>query len=236
MVEETLEASKGRDMVGLSESEDEADDEVLLTGVTAVGTLGGCADRRYRSFQKNEPLHMEKITVVFGHSQSHMFRVVEPVNVRGFRVEATADSVLKVLDIARSLWEELDSKPPKAPEAASWMTKRKASVLTGDTASLESLASSSLESLMRPIHGKVQWDPARKAWRIYYNKSSAKDADRKVRQVSVKHKDAKTGADLPRQVFIQKKYAAYRLACGKWDELDQTSRHKILLDADVDAS
>ena len=42
-------------------------------------------------------------------------------------------------------------------------------------------------------------------------------------------KDAKTGAPLNRNRFIQEKFAAYKRACTRWNELDQTGKKKLVV-------
>ena len=123
-----------------------------------------------------------------GESKSYKFCIVDPTNLRGFRVEATKASLFAVLPTSQMILKEVESGKAQAKKAGpkSWMAKREDSGSAGGTAASPV---GGLEGRMVPLHGQVSWSPSRKAWAIYYKEKPGKDADRKQKWFSVQTKD-----------------------------------------------
>ncbi len=75
------------------------------------------------------------------------------------------------------------------------------------------------------------WNPNHKAWAIYYNEKAGKDADRKIKEVRLPLKD-KFGAALAMEKFLAGKYGAYQKALAEWNEISQSSKKRLVIDAE----
>jgi len=215
---EAEEAAEGRAAVGLSSDEDEgsgSDSGIEVpAGDTAADTKSKTTTRQGKhrklsAAERMEPLRLETIFVERDTDYTE-FRIIEPCNVRGFRVEATRESVLNALSIANEIMKraktEEEARKPKKTE--SW--KQKAAEEEPDDHSMEAK------------RGIIGWNPSRKAWAIFYKADEGKEAKRLIKEFRVK--SPREGG---RKRFLDGKAETYKTACQQWNTLDKSKRPRL---------
>ena len=224
------EAAKGRNIIGLSEDEgSNSDGDIVVEPPPAAPPGRG---RRYydkaAAKLSKAVLRLEEVPIEIEDGNVYTFRVVEPTNVRGFRVEATKASVLAVLKMSQHILKGLADE--KAGAVVSKPTSWKAKESSAKERDVDKL-----EESMCPIHGVLCWSPSHHSWMIYYREQGVqgRPGDRKTKEFKVDVKDRRTGAVLPRRKFLIEKYTVYKNACAEWNKLDKSTKKRLRLDADV---
>ena len=218
------EAAEGRAAVGLSSDEDENSDSgvEVPAGGTADGTekQSKTESRQGKHKKKGAAQSMEglKLEEIFVERDTDYtkFRVVEPCNIRGFRVEATRESVLHAINMADEIMKRAKTMEaeaqPKQPK--SW--KQQAATAEEHPDDPNTIA----------IRGIIGWNPSHKAWAIFYKNAAGRDAQRLIKEFRVgAFPDEGSGGS--RKRFLKRKAQMYQTACQQWNSLDKSKRPRL---------
>ena len=216
-MEETVQAqksshgTKAREEIYLTSDEEESDDssgEEKSEEKTASKRQGNGG-----AATKLEAAWLQTVYVTVGKN-TREFRIIEPTNIRGIRVEATKESVRRVIALCSDYLAraslEITAEEPAGPK--SW--KRKAE------------DAEQIETQMPSVQGVIGWNPSHKSWTIYFKEGASADLPRKINEIKVLVKD-KQGVAPPRKQFLEAKHSAYQKACTQWNKLDNTTRKRL---------